>query len=402
MDKYDIAIIGAGVSGAFSALRISENYKSAKTILIDLGRPPGKRRRFLEGFLGCLPNGDGKLYINNTDQISQIVDGRKCNAAIRYTLQAFNSVGNCKTIKDTLPSVRTQKLIDEQDFVIKTNDYIQWKPEHIHKLSKYIADKLESSNNITYSFDNEVYKISKKKNTFTIITANNEITCKKLILCVGRSGWRWSTNLYKELGITTNDDIARYGIRAEMSAQYMKDFNKSHCSLHKDDLDIGPFSWNGSVIPEDHADVVISSFRSNEDRWKSDKVSFSIIGSKKFPGTGVYQTDRLAKLAFLLFEDRVNKEKIKLLLKNDSQLSLLPEYLWIKDTIIELEKIIPNLSTRGYFYAPTILPLASKINLASNLESDIIGMYVCGESGGFSGIFQAAVTGIIAADSACK
>ena len=32
-NKYDVAIIGAGVAGAFATLKIAEKYKNTKTIL---------------------------------------------------------------------------------------------------------------------------------------------------------------------------------------------------------------------------------------------------------------------------------------------------------------------------------------------------------------------------------
>ena len=65
MSNYDIGIIGAGVAGAFAALRIAKEYKNFKTIVFDLGRPPMKRRRQLEGWFGCLPNSDGKFYLSD-------------------------------------------------------------------------------------------------------------------------------------------------------------------------------------------------------------------------------------------------------------------------------------------------------------------------------------------------
>lgn len=401
-NKFDVGIIGAGVAGAFSALRIAENYRSAKTIIFDLGRPPGKRRRQLEGWFGCFPAGDGKIYPGDLEGVLDVVDGRKARHANSWVMEKFGEVNPMKLIKDSLPNVATQKKIKEANFNIQLNSYIQWKPESIHQLSKIISEKIEEAGNVQFSFDNEVHKITKKKNMFIITTAAGEFHCKSIILSVGRSGWRWATALYKELGITVNDDVAKYGVRIEMSAQHLKEFNKSHCTLIREDLEIGPFSWNGTVIPEDHADLVISAFRSNEERWKSDKVSFSLLSSQHFKDTGVYQADRLGKLAFLLFNDRVSRERVKAVVKNTSQLCLLPEYAWLGKTLTELEPLIPNLQTRGYFHIPNILPMASQIALGTNLESEIDGMFVSGESAGIKGIAAAAITGTVAADSACR
>jgi len=69
MDKsYDIGIIGGGIAGAFAALRLAEHHKKKKCILFELGRPPAKRRRQLEGWFGCFPFGDG-MGAKNSKQI---------------------------------------------------------------------------------------------------------------------------------------------------------------------------------------------------------------------------------------------------------------------------------------------------------------------------------------------
>lgn len=402
MNKYDIGIIGAGISGAFAALRMAKNHPTTKTIIFDLGRPPGKRRRQLEGWFGCFPAGDGKIYTNDLEKVSNLVDGRKVKPAYKWFLDILSQSSSMKLHKDTLPYANSVKKIQAANFNIQTNDYFQWKPESIHNLSRIISEDIKNTNNVTFSFDNEVYKVIKKKGYFQINTADGEYACKKIILCVGRSGWRWVNKLYKELGINVNDDHASFGIRLEMSAHHLKDLNKSHCTLFRENLEIGPLSWFGTVIPEDHADLVISNFRSNEDRWKTDKVSFSLLSSKIFKDSGCYQADRLAKLAFLLFNDRVSKERVKNLIKMDSQLCYLPEYSWLKNTLEELDGIFPSLINRGYFYLPNILPLASKINLNNMLESELEGLFVAGESAGITGIATAAIMGCIAADSANK
>lgn len=399
---FDIGIIGGGVAGCFAATRIAEKYPNNKVVLTDFGAKFSKRRRFLEGALGCFPNSDGKLYLNNLSQVSEIADGRKVNAAYKWVMETLSEVNPMKVIKDTMPSAAAQKRIKEAGFDITLNDHIQWKPESIHLLSRLISEKIEKAGNVQFSFDNEVFKILKKKNVFVISTATGDIFCKKIILCVGRSGWRWVNKLYKDLGLVVNDDYAYYGARIEISSQYLKDFNKSHCTLNKEGLECGPFSHSGTVIPEDHADLVTSAFRSNEDRWKSDKVSFSVLTSKYCPDNGCLQTERLGKLAFLLANDRVGKERIRSFMRKENELTLIPEYQCLFDIFTKLNLLIPNLLTKGYYYTPNVLTLTSKIRLGTNLESEIDGLYVAGESAGVVGLLSAALMGTVAADNICK
>lgn len=402
MKNYDIGIIGAGVAGAFSALRLAEHHKKSKIILFELGRPPQKRRRFLEGWFGCFPTGDGKIYTNDLGKILDIVDGRRAKPLSKWFYKKLEEINPAKPIKTKLPDAGLIKKITDAGFEIEKLNYAQWCPDSIHQLSKIVAERLEDSGNIDFSFDNEVYNFYKKNKGFILSTSEGDFKCKKIILCAGRTGWRWVNKLYRDLGILVRDDIAKYGITIEIPGQYMKNFNKSHCILRREDLEIGPFSWNGSIIQEDHANLTIAAFRSNENRWKTDKVFFPLIGKKHFPDEGCKQTDRLSRLAFLLFGDRVGREKIKYIMKCDSQLNLIPEYQWLKNTLEEINEIIPALISRGYYHCPSIETNLSEIRVGTNLSTEINGLYVAGESAGFVGLAAAGISGAIAAESAVK
>jgi len=403
MNNFDVGIIGAGVAGAFAALKISKDYKDVKTILFDLGRPPMKRRRQLEGWLGCLPNSDGKFYQTDVDKVATLVGNKKIKSAKTFVNKALLDVNDFNLYKDKGPTQSAIKKINKNGFNVILNDYIQLYPKDIHLLSKLMAEFIESNSNISFSFDNEVRRIHKQKNMFVITTDEQEYRCKKIIFAVGRSGWRWAHDVYSNFGIIDDNNTARFGVRVEVNAANLKDFNKSNCTILKDDdLEIGPLSWNGTIIPEDHVDLAISAFRSNENRWKSDKVSFQLIKNINFPNEGFQQTDRIGKLTFVLSNDRIIKEKVSTILSDKSKISIIPEYDWLKDSFNQLETIMPDISNKSYFHVPTIVPMAPKILLGQNLESEIEGMFVAGESAGITGILSAALMGVIAGESACK
>ena len=97
-NTFDIGIIGAGVAGAFATYKIATTHKSAKVVLFDLGRPPMKRRRQLEGWLGVLPNSDGKLYMNDIEKISNIAGTKKTKSSVKWVSNAIGNVSDFKTI----------------------------------------------------------------------------------------------------------------------------------------------------------------------------------------------------------------------------------------------------------------------------------------------------------------
>lgn len=409
MQVYDIGIIGAGVGGAIALHKIIKEYKNTKAVIFDIGRPPMKRRRQLEGWLGCLPNSDGKIYLNDTNKVSEITGWRKAKSGNTWVNNLLKNITELNVEEDKGPSKSIIKKIEKYNYQLITNDYFQLYPKDIHSLSKYIADDIDNKENIKTVFDTEIKAIHKHRGIFILNDGLIEYKCKKLIIATGRSGWRWNKNIYDKLGLTVDNSISRYGIKLEIAADQLKELNKSSCSLvRENEIEIGPFCWNGTVIPEDHSDpekqidMAISSFRSNEPRWKTDKVSFSLIGHRNCKNTGVEETDRIGKLTFVLSNDRIIKEKVSTLLNKKSKISIMNEYDWISNYILELSNIIPAVISKGYFYVPTLRPLPPKINLTQNLETDIEGLYVIGESAGLRGILSAMISGAIAVDSILK
>ena len=401
---FDTAILGLGVAGTFCLHRLATQHPTMKILGMEFGRPPAKRRSQMSGFLGLLPSSDGKFFLNNIANVANITGIRKAKSANTLFNGILKQIDDFAVTEDRSPSISLSKRIKKQGYSLSLNDHIQVFPKQIHALSKYMAEPILDNPNITLSFDNEALRVVKQKGVFVISAENEqEYRCKKLIIAVGRSGWRWANELYKSFGLIEENDTAHFGIRIEASSSLFKDFNRSNCSLFTDnDLEIGPLSWYGSVIPEDHFDFTSSAFRGNEARWKTDKVSFQFIGNQPFPAGGFEQTERIAKLTFLLANDRIIKERVSSLLNGRSKISIIPEYNWLKDAILDFAKIVPEITSKAYFHIPTIMPMCSNINIGKNLETDIDNMFVAGESACVKGLLGAVITGLIAADEVAK
>lgn len=411
---WDIGIIGAGPAGVFAALRLAERHKSLKVVVFEFGPPPPnclrqdpihvkRRRRQLEGYLGCFPTGDGKIYLDeDAEKVLEIADGRRVRAIKDWLALQFGEVNVQRSLKPKQPSPALKKAIADNGFDLIVHNYDQWNPDQIHQLSKISAEKIESAGNVYLSFDTEVFDFLKSDKKFVVNTSQGDFNCKKLILGVGRSGWRWVNNVYKNLGLLQQDNIARYGVRVEMPSSALKEFHKSHCSLVREDLDIGPLQWMGSVIQEDHDDMTIAAFRSNEDRWKSDKVFFSVQKRVEVKTSPCAHVDRIAKLSHLLSGDRVGREKIKSFTHGVGDLAEMPEYSWVGGALKALEPVFPNIINRGYFHVPDIDTNISKINIANNLETEVDGLFVAGECAGIKGIAAAGIMGAVAAEGAAR
>jgi len=392
--NFSVAIVGAGLAGCFSLLKLLENQYQ-DVALFDLGRPFAKRRRQLEGALGCLPCSDGKFYLTDIDQFD-FIDGRNFRKTKNWVLKQLESVGVTKTITDTLPSSSIQKKLTEAGWDFKTNDYVQWKPEQIHNFSRYVYRTIEPHNPNLF-FDTEIRSVSKNGTGFILKTPDDEFTCEKLIVAAGRTGWRWVQDIFKDLGLPYDDSVAKIGVRFEVPTNIVKEFNRSNLSMTKPGIEVLPWNWNGTIMPEDHADMVISCFRSNESRWNSEKLSFSYINHIPTE-SGVDLSERIAKLSYLLFNDRVSKERNKIYLTGRSQLNSIPEYSWLGNAIDEMSRIIPDFIEKGAYHIPNILCHPPRVDLSQTLQTVDPNLILAGESANLGGLLGSCLSGTLAAE----
>lgn len=404
---YDTIIVGLGAAGEMAAAKLATSNTNKKILVIEAGSPFLKRRSQIIGSGGCTMFSDGKLYANDLKYLEKLVGIRKAKSALKWFKGFTEDLFNIDMQKDKSPSATTVKNIKKLGFDIETNSYAQLIPANFHNLSKKLVETYDKNQNIEFIYDKEVLTVSKSKNVFSVVTEGGDtFYCKRLVLSSGRASWRWVSEIYKQFNIVKENNYARFGIRVELPEECMEHFNKSHCSLSKKEYSVEKISWNSTMVPEDHGnvaagDIVISNCRSgeNEQRWANNKTSFNLLGNIKFENKGVEQTNRIAQLSFILSNERISKEKISTLLNSKSKLSVIPEYNWLIDSVKELSKIIPDISNKGYYYFPTICPLPIKVNMTRNLQTDITGLYVCGENSGQIGILYAMLSGIIVADA---
>lgn len=396
MLKFDTAIIGSGLGGAFCAYELSK-LNNKNNILFDLGRPPFKRRRQLEGWLGSLPYSDGKLYLNDVNKVNSIVNN--IDSVNQYKQQILDLI---KTVEDfsfyEQPSINKDfhNLLLNNNYNYNYENYYQLFPQHSHGISKVLFSDVKK---LKSSFDDEVNSIVPQDGGFFITSDKLRVFVKKVVIAVGRSGWRWVEEVCNNLNIEREDSYYEYGIKIEGPKELFHNLNEASISLNKDNFNIGPINWNGSVILEDHLNFALASFRSNENRWHSDRVNFNLILKEKSEN-GFKKTERLSELLFILSQDRVVKDKLSsLLYTKKHKLHTFNEMTQFNGIVENLNNLIPGLIDKSHFHAPICYPMATKVKLDSKFCSSINNMYFIGESAHMRGLLAAAISGSMVAHS---
>jgi hypothetical protein len=419
MTNFDLAFIGAGVAGAFALQRLHEKKNNQSVVVFDIGRPPLKRKHQILGWLGCMPASDGKLFIESEELdllLGKTTHNKYRNRIISY-LQSQNILG--KLIQSNLPKT-FQNRLDKNKYSHKLFSYYQLIPKNIHVLSKNISDQIIDDKNTLFKFDEDVFEITYINNEYHIRTSYDTYTAKKIVLGTGRAGWKWTYDFLKKMDLITQNNHIKCGIKIESPDTICGNVNNPVFSLFKKNIEVGPFLWNGKMVPEDQFQFVLPNFRSNEDRWHSDKVYFNIyknINTKTDPTAthknATEELDRLANLTALLAtsttsaniqNERVVKETLKSLMAGKSKIAILDIYGatkkggWLIDAVDDLEKVLPGFIESSKVYIPALAPYGTfKTDLDKNFKvTDSI--YMIGEATGISGILQAAVMGNAFAD----
>lgn len=398
---YDLMIIGAGVAGVFAAHTLSEQNK-IKICLIEFGRQPKKRRSQTYGYLGCSFQSSGRLYESNLREVENICGEENFKKAKDFVYSILQAHGTIQKEINKQPSDLLKDKLNKLGYTLSLNDYIQWYPSSFHTLSDTTANAMEKNPLIDTFFDDQVNKITKGRNYFTVETEQGPMYSKNILLSIGRIGWRFAKEVFSQLNLIKDNDYCSFGFRGEISSSYLKEWNHSSCTLSKDNITIGPLCWNGTQVPEDHGDIVLANFRENENRWHSEKVSFSVYMKSKFEGNAIEQLERLSKLAYILADNRVYRGKIKEYLNGNFDLVHVPEYAWMENEMKELNKIIPNFTEKASYYVPDIKISIPKININKDFSTDVKGFYVAGESACLHGLLSAMLSGTVVAQNIIK
>lgn len=215
LNRYDITIVGAGVSGIFAAYELAES--GMKILLLDKGRKLEERSDSYIGF-GGLGMSEGKYNFTNDFggelerktgydtalQLMEDVDALLCKYG--------GSAAEMYHTYDPELSSRAK----EAGFGVLTT-----KTRHLGtKLSKVVLQRLYDylQSKITMRFEAEPVRIEKKMDSrFTIeLPDGTVVDSGRVIMATGRSGNDWLTKQCQLLGINQGEARVDLGLRIEM------------------------------------------------------------------------------------------------------------------------------------------------------------------------------------------
>lgn len=461
--KYDVIIIGAGPGGLFAAYKLAGKLSVA---VFEMGRDIDKRKcpsDLAESFcLKCDPCNitsgvggagglsDGKLNYVHPDYPSSFTVGGDFLGLVDedYLLEKMDEVDRIflqHGAPDELYGTDNEKL---EAFLRKANsagiEFVPLKQRHVGsdelpKVIKSIEDYI-TGNGVTIYTNTVVVDINPREKK--IKTADGkEFGYDYLIIGVGRGGAAWLEKWAEEYGFAMKGKVKAIdvGVRVEVPASIMDEITsviydpKLRVTTKKHDDYMRTFCTcpRGWVIREDYGEFCLVNGHSKA-KEKTNNTNFALLGHYTFTEPFEYPNEWGRDLARIttklgggnpivqrLKDLRLGRRSTETRIKNNRLVkptltTAIPGDISlaypgrvvddILDALEQLDKVIPGVADDStLLYAPEIKFYSLKLEVNSEMQTNIDGVYAIGDGAGISrGIVGAAVTGLIAAESILK
>ncbi len=447
--KQDVIIIGAGPAGIFAALELSRRSDLRVTIL-DKGQPIDKRRcparegrdcafcqpcSIMNGWGGAGAFSDGKLTLSPASggHLGELLGEQQTQSLIDEVDSVYVEYGANKNVYGRhtneykslekilaglrLVSVPIRHMGTEHSAEIMGRMYEDLVERGVHvKMLTPVAEVLVN-NGAVVGVETERGEV---------------IEAPRVILAPGREGAEWLKRIAAELGLTLTCNPVDLGVRVELPAKVVEplthllyEFKFLYYSPSFDDLVrtfcVCPY---GEVALEHAGGVVTVNGHSYADH-KTTNTNFALLVSKNFTepfDDPVAYGQSIARLANLLgggvlvqrlgdleagrrtTKQRLRRSLVTPTLKSaePGDLGLVLPYRYVVD-ILEmlhaLDQVMPGVCSRHtLLYGVEVKFYSNRIKLTTELETEIRGLYACGDGAGITrGLVQASASGLVAA-----
>ncbi|MEI7475623.1 MAG: NAD(P)/FAD-dependent oxidoreductase [bacterium] len=451
---YDVAIIGAGPAGIFSALELIKLKPDYKIAIMEKGPkiekrscpvrfghkcPSCKTCNLLCGWGGAGAFSDGKLTLT-PDVGGNLLDFMKrkdLEDLIKYTDDIYLEYGATKEVfgqnNEDAIDIERQAALAELRLVHSPIRHLgtDRSGEVLKNMQDHLATKVDIFTN-----DKAKNLIVENDQVVGVETVSGKkIEAKYVIVAPGREGAGWLAEQFKDLNIEVENNAVDVGVRVELPAKVMESLTSRlyeskliyNAPTFDDEVRTFCMNPNGEVVCENYEGIATVNGHSYANK-KTENTNFALLVSKRFTEpfkSPIQYGQHVARLANMLgggvlvqrFGDliagrRSTPEKIASgIVKPTFQgatpgdLSLVLPYRHLKsivEMIYALDKLAPGVASRyTLLYGIEVKFYSSRVKLSNQLETHgIKNLYAIGDGAGVTrGLIQASASGIIAAKS---
>ncbi len=454
---YNVAIIGAGPAGIFSALEIVKLRPEWKVVLIEKGQKIENRKcplregspkcvnckrcGLLCGWGGAGAFSDGKLTLT-PDVGGHLVDympREKVEKLISYADNMYLEHGATDEVfgtdMETFREIERQAVLAELKLVHSPVRHLgtERSLDVLKHMQDYLSDKITILNNVTAQ--SLIVECEQVKG---IVLDNGEtIRAEYTIIAPGREGADWLTHEFAKNKIGMVNNAVDVGVRVELPAPVFAPLTDKlyesklvyYSPTFGDEVRTFCMNPNGEVVQENYNGIATVNGHSYAN-IKTNNTNFALLVSKKFTEPfkePIAYGQHIASLANMLAggilvqrfgdllegrrstPDRIQSSVITptLTCATPGDLSLVIPYRQMKsiiEMIFALDKIAPGTASRyTLLYGIEVKFYSARVKLTNELETEgVKNLFTIGDGAGVTrGLIQASASGVYVAQTIC-
>lgn len=450
MEKFNVAIVGAGPGGIFAAYELHKLAPSLSVVVIEKGKPLEKRKcpidgvkikscincpscSIMNGFGGAGAFSDGKYNITNEfgGDLYQYVGAKQAIELMEYvdTINVENGGAASRLFANDRPDIA--KLCLQNDLHL-----LKAKVRHLGTDINYVV--LENlfnalKDHVKFIFDTEIDTIEKGEDEFVLTGKDLSVCADQVIVSTGRSGSKWMEKICDSLHIPTESSRIDIGVRVEVPYDIFSDMTDAlyeskivyRTRRYQDKVRTFCMNPHGVVVSENTNGIITVNGHSYEDPARyTDNTNFALLVSNHFTEP-FHQSNQygesIARLSNMLgggvivqrFGDlirgqRSTQERIAkgfvtpTLQATPGDLSLVIPKRQLDDIIemIEaLDRVCPGMASDDtLLYGIEVKFYNMQVAVDEDLETCVKGLYVIGDCSGVThSLSHASASGVYAA-----